>query len=253
MTHQMTLVESTKDDVYKRLNNPPTERFGHHTSPRWLGRQIKFLLSTLHRDVMYRVLNLVHITLRATDKKPLWAALFASMVVLAMMTETQEHTLRCKEKTDKGEGAKRQDDRTADDDIKLMDEMFDFLHRLFHQKYGTFFHKAFNPLRSSQDRASLDEASQSLAAKASVIVENHCESYCKMLLSCAVVLNHETDDFLVARQALQAPSIPDDPQAGRLVARFLLCLWPPAKQNPSQLIAPAGSKHTTDHSKHNVL
>lgn len=184
MTHQLTLVESTKDNVYERLNNPPTERYGHHTSPRWLSRQIKFLLSTLHQEVMRNgVLYLVQDTLRRADRKPLWAALFASMIVLAMTTETQELTVRCKEKTDKGEGTIRLDDRAADDAINLMDERFQLMRNLFHQGYRTLSTKGFNPLQSPQDRAFLDEASQSLAAKANMIVEDNCESFRKTLLS----------------------------------------------------------------------
>ncbi|KAI4133430.1 MAG: hypothetical protein LQ338_000166 [Usnochroma carphineum] len=122
---------------------------------------------------MNGVLNLIQDTLRRADRNSLWAALFASMVVLAMITEAQEQTVRCKEKTDKGEGSIAQDDKTADDAINLMDERFELLKILFHQGYRTLLPKGFNPLQKPQDRACLDEASQSLAAKGSAIVENH--------------------------------------------------------------------------------
>lgn len=180
MTRQLTLVENTRDSVYEQLNNPPPEKYGHHTSPRWLSRQIKFLLSTLHRDVMYNVLDLVQVTLRRADRKPFWAALFAGVLVVAMTTETQQQTLRCKEKTDKEEGTIKQDDRTADEEISLMDEKFELLKNLFHQGYRTQSPKGFNPLRSSANRGSLDQASQSLAAKASAIVEQHCGTHSKV-------------------------------------------------------------------------
>ncbi|KAL8764298.1 MAG: hypothetical protein Q9184_000003 [Pyrenodesmia sp. 2 TL-2023] len=180
MTHQLTLLENTKDSVYEQLNNPPPEKYSNHTSPRWLSRQIKFLLATLHRDVMKSVLGLVQDTLRRADRKPLWAALFASMLVVAMMTETQQQTLRCKEKTDKQEGTIRPGDETADEAIGLMDERFELLKNLFHQGYRTLSPKGFNPLQSSANRDSLDQASQLFAAKASAIVEQHCGTHFKV-------------------------------------------------------------------------
>ncbi|KAL8924617.1 MAG: hypothetical protein Q9208_003932 [Pyrenodesmia sp. 3 TL-2023] len=180
MVHQLTLVEDTKDSVYEQLKNQPPEKYGRHTSPRWLSRQFKFLLSRLHRDVMNSVLVLVQGTLRRADRKPLWAALLASMVVVAMTTERQQQTLRCKEKTEKQEGAIRPDDKTADEAISLMDEKFEFLKNLFHQGYRTLSPKGFNPLKSSANRGSLDPASQSFAAKAHAIVEQHCGSHSKV-------------------------------------------------------------------------
>ncbi|KAL8675831.1 MAG: hypothetical protein Q9186_007565 [Xanthomendoza sp. 1 TL-2023] len=176
MTHSLTLVEDTKDDVYEQLRNPPAERFGQHTCARWLNKQIKFLLSTLHRDLLKEVLNKVQETLRSSNKKPLWAPLFACMVILAMTTETLQVSVRCKEETDKGEGTINQDDKTADEAIALMDDKYDFLKKCFHQGYGTLRPKGLNPLRSPQDRTCLEDgASQSLAEKASDIIETYCK------------------------------------------------------------------------------
>ncbi|KAI4093175.1 MAG: hypothetical protein LQ344_003002 [Seirophora lacunosa] len=221
MTHSLTLVESTKDNVYQRLQNPPHEQFSHHTCPRWLNKQIKFLLSTLHRDVLKSCLSLVQEKLRTSTRKPVWAALFTSMLVLAMTTETLEQTLRCKERTEKEEGTIRQEDTTADDAIRLMDERFGHLKNIFHQGYRSHLAKGFNPLRSREDRAFLeDEASRSLAVKANDIVNEH-------------------NAFLVARQVLPPPSTPSDPQTGRLVAQFLLGFSPPAKQHLHQPAVPS--------------
>lgn len=57
------------------------------------------------------------------------------------------------------------------------------------------------------------------------------------------------DDFLVARQALQAPTTPSTPQTGRLVAQFLLCFSPPTPHHHHQPAVPASSRHTTDHNQ----
>ncbi|KAL8936532.1 MAG: hypothetical protein Q9211_004141 [Gyalolechia sp. 1 TL-2023] len=173
MTHSMTLVESTKDQVYDRLRNPPPERYGQQTSPRWLNKQIKFLLCALHQDILRDVLSQIQETLRLSGKKATWAALFASMTILAMTTESLQVAVRCKDETDKGEGTVRQNDTTADEAIKLMDERFELLKNLFHQGHRTLSSKGLNPIRKVQDRTFLDGASQSLASKASEIIDSY--------------------------------------------------------------------------------
>ncbi|KAL8990823.1 MAG: hypothetical protein Q9177_000612 [Variospora cf. flavescens] len=199
MTHSLTLVEHTKGDVYRRLRNPPQEQFSHLTCPRHVQEK-----------------------LRASTRKPSWAALFASMLVLAMTIETFQQTLRCKEKTEKEEGTIRQSDTTADDKIALMEDRFEHLKKFFHQGYRTHMARGFNPLQSSENRKFLDEPSRSLAAKASDIVKAH-------------------HAFLVARQVLPAPSTPSVPQTGRLVAQFLLGFSRPVKQHLHQPAVPASS------------
>lgn len=172
----MTLVESTKDYVYDRLRNPPRERYGQQTSPRWVNKQFKFLLCALHQDLLRDVLSQIQETLRLSGKRATWAALFAGMTILAMTTESMQMAVRGKDETDKGEGTVRQNDTTADEAIKLMDERFDLLENIFHQAHRTPSSRGLNPVQKIQDRAILDGASQSLAAKASEIIENHRES-----------------------------------------------------------------------------
>ncbi|KAL8843544.1 MAG: hypothetical protein Q9170_000048 [Blastenia crenularia] len=176
MTHSMTLVESTRDDVYDRLKNPPRERYDHQTSPRWLNKQFKFLLCPLHEDVLRDVLGQVQETLRLSGKKATWASLFASMIALAMAAGSLQVAVRGKEETDKSERTIRRDDTTADETIRLMDERFVLLQKLFHQGYRTLSAKGLNPVRRPRDRDLLDSASQSLAAKGSEIIANHRES-----------------------------------------------------------------------------
>ncbi|KAL9633462.1 MAG: hypothetical protein Q9204_003383 [Flavoplaca sp. TL-2023a] len=216
MTHSLTIVEDTKEFVYKQLRNKPKNPFGNHTCARLLNKQIKYLLSTLHEDVLRDVLNRVQDTLRHSKRKDLWAPLFASIVILAMTIESLEVTVRCKAETDKQEGTIDQDDRKADEEIARMDDRFDLLRRLFHQGYRTLLPKGFNPLRDLTDRSQLvDNASRTLAAKAGNIVMQYY-------------------DFLVARQVLGPPTTTSNPQTARLIAQFLLCFSPPVEQNQPQ-------------------
>ncbi|KAL8892296.1 MAG: hypothetical protein Q9215_000809 [Flavoplaca cf. flavocitrina] len=219
MTHSLTIVEDTKEFVYKQLRNKPKNPFGNHTCARLLNKQIKYLLSTLHEDVLRDVLNKVQDALRHSKRKDLWAPLFASMVILAMTTESLEVTVRCKEETDKQEGTIDQDDRKADKEIARMDKRFDLLRRLFHQGYRTLLPKGFNPLRDLTDRSQLvDNASQTLAAKASNIVMQY------------------------PRQVLGPPTTTSNPQTARLIAQFLLCFSPPVEQNKPQPAAAASAQ-----------
>ncbi|KAL8674324.1 MAG: hypothetical protein Q9168_001253 [Polycauliona sp. 1 TL-2023] len=221
MSHSLTIVEDTRDAVYRQLKQRPDNPFGHHTCARWLNKQIKFLLSTLHQDVLKGVLSKLQDTLRKANSKEHWASLFASLAIVAMTTESQEVTVLCKEETDKQEGTIGPDDRTAEKDIAQMDETFDLLRRLFHQKFRTLLPKGLNPLRDLTDRDGLpDHASRSLAAKGNEVLEQY-------------------HTFLVARKVLQPPVKTSDPQTGRLLAQFLLCFSPPVEQNQPQPAVPA--------------
>lgn len=177
----MTLVEDTKDTVYNRLRNPPAKRYGQQTSPRWLNKQLKFLLCALHQDILRGVLSQIQETLRCGKKTAAWAALFASMTILAMTIESLQVSVRGKDETDKGEGTIRKDDNTADEAIEVMEERFEDLKNIFHQKYRTFSSKGLNPIRNVEDRNFLDPGAQSLAAAASEIIEKYCKILLKTL------------------------------------------------------------------------
>ncbi|KAL8642700.1 MAG: hypothetical protein Q9228_000630 [Teloschistes exilis] len=221
MTRSLTLVEHTKDEVYQRLRNPPPMAFGRHTCPRWLNRQIKFLLSPLHYELLQDILHGIQEALRLSNSKPMWAPLFASMVILAVTTESQQVAVRCKEALDKQEKTIVEGDGTAKEAIKVMDERFTFLCNLFHQKYRTHLTKGFNPLFSVDNRNRLDTASRSLAAEAANIVEKY-----------------RSGPFLIARQALAAPESAEQPQTARLIAKFLLLFHPPEYQHSHQPAEP---------------
>ncbi|KAL8783394.1 MAG: hypothetical protein Q9213_004653 [Squamulea squamosa] len=172
MTHTWSLAENTEGEVYRRLRNPPPGPVAHQTGARLLDTQIKFLLSTLHRDILEDVLNKMQDTVR-TNCQISWAPLLVSMVIMAMTVELLEANVRCKEEVAKQEGMLGAEDRTADEEITLMDEKFNLLKRSFHQRYKTLLPKAFNPLHKPQQHAGLDYASQSLAAKAGeIIIQN---------------------------------------------------------------------------------
>ena len=179
MTHTLTLVEHTKDEVYGRLRNRPSERFGVHTSSRWLNKELKFLLSTLHQDLWKGVLQQIQKTLQASNKEQSWATTFMGLLVLAMMTESIQVNIRCKEETDKQDGTINWENKKANDEIGLIDKNWKILQDLFHKKYMTQKGgkaKGFNPLQQDSALDKLDEPSKIFTRKVKVIIEHHREN-----------------------------------------------------------------------------
>ena len=177
MTRALTLVEKTRDETYEKLKNPPRERFDHHTCPRFIDKQMKFLMSALHQDHLRGIMSKIQDMLRISNIRASWASLFVSMTILATTVDTLEATVRYKEEVDKQEGLISGDDETAATTIAAMDDKFDLLSTLFHQKFRTLLPKGFNPVCDLKSRISLDDASQSLATQASEIIQQHRKAF----------------------------------------------------------------------------
>ena len=91
MTHSITLLEGTQTQVTTKLHSQPTKPYGVHTCPRWLNKQLKFLLSTLHRDLLEEILESIHKTLHdvsTKNSKKVWTRLFIGLLVLSMFSES---------------------------------------------------------------------------------------------------------------------------------------------------------------------
>ncbi|KAL8916881.1 MAG: hypothetical protein Q9208_008283 [Pyrenodesmia sp. 3 TL-2023] len=74
--------------------------------------------------------------------------------------------------TDKEMGTLEKNSEAASDEVQLMDEKFELLCDLFHQAYRTPAPSGFDPVQRSQDRAFLDEESQTFAARTSMLIED---------------------------------------------------------------------------------
>ena len=175
----MTLVEETREEVSRSLRNRPVQEYGIQTSPRWLNRQLKFLLSSLHVTLVETILEKLTQMLRRSKKMSSWGFAFATILILAMASESIQITLRCKEATDKAEGTIDPNDNTAKQESIRIDEKFALLQDLFHQGYKTAGAKGkptFNPIRNATDRANLDAPASRLAQDVGEIVESHRES-----------------------------------------------------------------------------
>ncbi len=171
---------------------------------------------------MENILGKLTQTLRGSKKTSSWAVNFASLLMLGMVNESIQVTLRCKEATDKAEGTIDQHDETAKRESILIDEKFDLLQDLYHRGYKTQGAKgkpSFNPLRSAVDREKLDAPANQLAQNVGDVVESYREFHRQHVITWGIDLN--VGDFLQSRQGLNVPSA-TEPKTSRLVARFLL-------------------------------
>lgn len=51
MTRTLTLVESSKQEVYSQLQRRPAKAFGVHTSSRILNKELKYIIAPLYKDL----------------------------------------------------------------------------------------------------------------------------------------------------------------------------------------------------------
>lgn len=168
MTHTLTLVD--ENEVFRQLKNQPPKAYGILTSSRWLNKELKFLFSTLHRTLWKNVLEKLQLTLQSSNKLPAWTRAFVALLLLAMMIESMQVQVRCKEESDKRDGMTAQGNDDASSEIGHMDEKWQLLRDLYHKKY-----KTFNPIYQDNDRKMLDPPMQELAQGVKALTEKHGE------------------------------------------------------------------------------
>lgn len=173
MTRTLTLVESTKQQVYDQLLRPPTEAFGVHTSSRVLNKELKYIIAPLHQELWMKFLDQVHNTLLVghRDKLPSWATVFGCLLTLAMTMESVQVNVRCKEATDKCDKVIPEDSNVAALDLERMEEKWEFLVSLFRRAYPRF-----RPIQREEHREKLDTPSQELAQRIQNTIEKHGKS-----------------------------------------------------------------------------
>lgn len=182
MTHSLTLLEDTRDTVASRLRNAPAEPYGVHTCPRWLNKELKFVLASLHKRLLHDVLELIHRTLHdmsTNSSYRFWATLFIGLLVLSMVTESLQVAVRCKEETDMSDGIVYSSRNHATLTIEKSDETLAHVTSLFHSRYhmDKKGKNEINPIKNLKDRKNLkDSPSEALADKVKGLIEGYRKS-----------------------------------------------------------------------------
>ncbi|KAL8820938.1 MAG: hypothetical protein Q9191_007413, partial [Dirinaria sp. TL-2023a] len=176
MTHSWTLTENTKKKVFDQLWRKPSGPFQVYTSPRWLNKQLKYLMATAHRELMRKVLAGIQDKLHLSNKKAAWATVFVSLLMFSMTTESLQVAVRGKEAIDKREGILMPEDETAQTTIDKIEERLNFLIRLYRKKYGATEERemTFNPLKEGfRAYADLSRPDQSLAREMKDVIDTY--------------------------------------------------------------------------------
>lgn len=220
MMHTLTLVESEKEEIVRNLQYHSPKPYGIHTSSRWLNKQLKFLFSNLHEELLKNALQKIHSILESSTRAKTWGSALTGLLILAMTVEAIQMTIRCKAATDKSENLIPGDSDEATTEIKQIEEKWEFLQGLFHTSYRR------NPIHSDRDRHSLADApSQQLARDVKSVIEKHRKYSQRTLPSIRNekrALRTNLGCFLETRQYLDPPPNSSNPHSSRLVARFLL-------------------------------
>ena len=173
ITRTLTLVESTKQQVHDRLLCAPTEAFGVHTSSRLLNKELKFIVAPLHQETWKELLDQVQNTLLVghKDKLPAWATVLGCLLTLAMIMESTQVNIRCKEATDKSDKIIPESSNVATVDLELMEEKWEILVKIFRKAYTRL-----NPIQKEEHRGRLDTHSGKFAQNINDVIEKHRKS-----------------------------------------------------------------------------
>ena len=177
MSHAFTLVEETRDEVWRQLSNPPDQRFGTRTSARYVNKQLKYLLSTLFKELLESILVRMQRML-GESKKSTWTPAFAILTVLALVVESLQLLVRLREYINRIESL-TPPTLDATGTILDIEERFHYLTRVFHAKYTGHGNKLWNPLYDTKTRNGLDDHDKEFVLGIYDMIEDHrMFSYC---------------------------------------------------------------------------
>ena len=176
MGHASTIAEDSRQYIWERLRQRPERPFGIHTSPMYINKQLKFLLSSLQQDLFGEILLRIQQKLRENTRES-WTPAFAAMAVVSMVAEWVQVSVRCKEYYNKAKGFVSTSDDSATRAVQNIEDRYGFLRRLFHETYRRRSKFLGNPLCDSDVRESLaDDASKTFLNGIVEVMNNNRKS-----------------------------------------------------------------------------
>lgn len=185
-SYSLILDEKNKNIVLERMRNPSAaSAYGRFTGSRFLNRQIKYVVATLHRALIETELQNLQEALQASDNRRSWGSAFISVLILSMVTEIMQHLVRCKASSDIASLGRNDPsgiqviDTKATAEIEAMETAVGFMRSLFNRKYQSQNfgnNKGFKPIFKSADRVKLeDQPSLQLALDVENIIHEYGE------------------------------------------------------------------------------
>ena len=228
MSHAFTLVEETRHIIWEQLCHRPDQPYGMRTSARYLNKQLKYLLSPLINDRLERILSMIQQKM-AVSKKSSWTPAFAMLSVLAMVGESLQLLIRCKEYDNQEEGSiiPGSDETQTLNDIE---ETSRYLTGIFHIKYTGDRNKFRNPLYDTKTRSGFDDHEKEFIGGIHDIIEDYRMFFIAPLQTNRVFELIMTVEHLKGLDSGSPfPTFSEGKVArpqGRLLAHFLLSLVP---------------------------
>ena len=228
MSHAITIVQEEKYSIWKQLTYR-SDMSDNHTCPRLLNKQMKFLLSTLYKDLFSRILQRVQNMLLAS-RKDTWTQSFAVLLILAIVSGSLQTMIRCKEHSNMSAGLTF-DGIDATNAIQDIEDRFKFLTQLLHIKYNKRGMQYGNPLFNKCVRDDLGNSDRHFMESVSGLVTEH-----SMLYLWSSVARFSTDRSMVGTylQRLSNAPVPvaitndrlEEPN-GRMLAQLILSFCQP--------------------------
>ncbi|KAL9096223.1 MAG: hypothetical protein Q9165_001746 [Trypethelium subeluteriae] len=149
MGRTLTFTPETQESLLHWLSHRHHFPLPHdpYTSPRMANRQLKYLFSLLHRELLTNLLNKLQQILHSSNVRGNWVPAFLCLMGLAMAQEDMQRTVyiimddRWQRREIVGAHAANEADGAAG----AIDEKFHFLCSLFYSK----FNKSLNPLKDN--------------------------------------------------------------------------------------------------------
>ena len=145
--HTLTFTSDTQESLVHWLSHRHHFPLPHdpNLSPRMANRQLKYLFSLLHRELLTNLLNKLQQILHSSNVRGNWVPAFLCLLGLAIAQEDMQRTVYIimDDRWQRGEVVGAHAASEADGAAEAIDEKFHFLCSLFYSK----FNKSLNPLR----------------------------------------------------------------------------------------------------------
>lgn len=212
--------------AYSRNNHIQYQK---STTIRLANRQLKYLYTSLWKQIMENVLKRLQQVLRSSSGGTKWSSGFVAVLGLGMAFEAIQLMAHAHQEADlmMGNGTEWSNTERAERACRVIDEKFFFLTTLFRWKY----HRGFNPFKNIHDR----DMHKILGPNALQLVQGVNELVAEKSTSIkAAIMNmqsaNETHavDYLNYREQIPILSENKEKYTSRLVAKFLMGFWKPS-------------------------
>ena len=158
MNYALNVPKDKVEHLWNQLSQQPPRALDACNSPKLLTKEVKFLLAELQRGLFKEILKKIEKLLRASNtNKATWVPAFATMIGLALAAESIQVSIRCKAHRNISEGRLPMDPASTTRMLQAIEERYEFLVTLFHEKYRARFKNHGYPVCSADARQDLED------------------------------------------------------------------------------------------------